>query len=107
MKGESSLLKHRQTGGMPDKSKAHLYTFISEKCFSSLITEQLIVILILCYYTACSVTLLDNDDDDDHHHHHHHHLYFHKSSTVQDVEKSIQIQNKQYRVQCQYSYRGR
>jgi hypothetical protein len=38
---------------------------------------------------------------------HHHHLYFHKSSTVQDVEKSIQIQNKQYRVQCQYSYRGK
>jgi hypothetical protein len=42
-----------------------------------------------------------------HHHHHHHHLYFHKSGTVQDVEKSIQIQNKQYRVQCQYSYRGK
>jgi hypothetical protein len=38
---------------------------------------------------------------------HHHHLYLHKSSTVQDVEKSIQIQNKQYRVQCQYSYRGK
>jgi hypothetical protein len=37
----------------------------------------------------------------------HHHLYFHKSGTVQDVEKSIQIQNKQYRVQCQYSYRGK
>jgi hypothetical protein len=36
-----------------------------------------------------------------------HHLYFHKSSTVQDVEKSIQIQNMQYRVQCQYSYRGK
>jgi hypothetical protein len=37
----------------------------------------------------------------------HHHLYFHKSSTVQGVEKSIQIQNKQYRVQCKYSYRGK
>jgi hypothetical protein len=33
-----------------------------------------------------------------HHHHHYHHLYFHTSSTVQDVEKSIHIQNKQYRV---------
>jgi hypothetical protein len=41
------------------------------------------------------------DDDDDDHHHHHHHLYF------QDVEKSIQLQNKQYRVQSQYSYRGK
>jgi hypothetical protein len=39
--------------------------------------------------------------------HHHHHLYFHKSSTVQDVEKSIQIQNKQYKVRSQYSYIGK
>jgi hypothetical protein len=38
---------------------------------------------------------------------HYHHLYFHKSSTVQDVEKSIQIQNKQYRIRSEYSNRGK